>query len=93
MNTRARAVVFWLNTINDIEELLLKCSPCHKKAPSQAMIPPTRVPTVPFEMTYAEYFKLEGVNDLIVGGYRARLKYLVTKGKIVLLAQRDHVKP
>ena len=62
-------MVFWPGITNDIEKTRKECRTCHRNAPSQAKIPPKgpRIPTVPFEMIYADYFKLEGTNYLIIG--------------------------
>ena len=54
---------------DDIENSRLDCRSCHRNAPSQAKIPPKepRIPSVPFEMIFADYLKLEGNNFLIIG--------------------------
>ena len=69
MFSRAQTIVFWPGITVDIEMARTKCRTCHRNAPSQARLPPNepRIPKVPFEMIYADYFKLQGSHFLIVG--------------------------
>ena len=69
MLSRASTVVFWPGMTNDIEKVRRECRTCHRNAPSQAKIPPKepRIPSVPFQMIFADYFKLEGTHYLIIG--------------------------
>ena len=69
MGSRASTLVYWPGITNDIEKSRLDCRSCHRNAPSQAKIPPKepRIPSVPFEMIFADYLKLEGNNFLIIG--------------------------
>lgn len=69
MFSRAQTIVFWPGITVDIEMARAQCRTCHKNAPSQAKLPPKepRIPKVPFEMIYADYFKLQGSHFLIVG--------------------------
>ena len=69
MCSRAQSVVFWPGITSDIENARASCRSCHRNAPSQAKLPPTepRIPKVPFEKIYADYFKLNGKSYLIVG--------------------------
>ena len=69
MLSRAQETIFWPGYTRDIEEARLSCRACHRNAPSQAKMPPIepRLPKVPFEMIYADYFKLRGKHFLIIG--------------------------
>ena len=69
MCARAKSVIFWPGITSDIDLIRNDCRTCHRNSPSQAKTPPMepRVPTVPFEMIFADYFKLSGHNYLVVG--------------------------
>ena len=69
MLARAQASVFWPGVSQDIEAKRQHCGVCHRNAPSQAKLPPLlpRNPTVPFELIFADYFKLVGKFFLIIG--------------------------
>lgn len=69
MCSRAQMTVFWPGITSDIENARAKCRTCHRNAPSQAKLPPMepRVPKFPFQMVYADYFKLQGNHYLIIG--------------------------
>ena len=69
MCARARSIVYWPGISRDIEKARDDCRGCHRNAPSQAKLPPAvpRVPKTPFEMIYADYFKLAGYYFLIIG--------------------------
>ena len=69
MCSRAQSVVFWPGITTDIDHARASCRTCHRNAPSQAKLPPMepRIPKVPFEMIFADYFKLQGINFLIIG--------------------------
>ena len=69
MLSSLQATVFWPGITNDIEKARVQCRPCHRNAPSQAKMPPQepKVPTVPFEMIFGDYFKLCGKYFLIIG--------------------------
>ena len=69
MLSRAKTIVFWPGLTNDVEDARMRCRQCHRNAPSQAKLPPreTKLPTVPFEMIYADFFYLQGKQFLIIG--------------------------
>ena len=69
MFSRAQSVVFWPGITVDIDEARFSCRTCHRNSPSQVKTPPKepRIPKVPFEMIYTDYFELKGNNFLIVG--------------------------
>ena len=69
MCSRAQMTVFWPGITSDIDDARAKCRTCHRNAPSQAKLPPMepRIPKFPFEMVYADYFKLQGNHYLIIG--------------------------
>ena len=69
MFLRAQGAVFWPGINADIEHSRNVCRTCHSNAPSQAKMPPTepRIPNVPFECIYADYFQLHGKHFLIIG--------------------------
>ena len=47
----------------------MNCHDCHRNAPSQAKLPPQspQIPTVPFELIFGDYFKLNGKFFLVIG--------------------------
>ena len=69
MFSRAQTIIFWPGISTDIENARNNCRTCHRNAPSQARLPPRepKIPNVPFEMIYADYFKLQGKQFLIIG--------------------------
>jgi hypothetical protein len=69
MVSRAQTAVFWPGITQDIFVTRENCRTCHRNAPSQRKLPPsdTKTPRLPFEMIYADYFKLNGKNFLIIG--------------------------
>ena len=69
MLARAQTSVFWPGISRDIESKREHCGVWHRNAPSQAKLPPLlpRLPTVPFEMIFADFFKLVGKFFLIIG--------------------------
>ena len=69
MLSRAQESVYWPGYTKDIEQARLVCRTCHRNAPSQAKMPPIepRLPKVPFEMIFGDYFQLRGKHFLIIG--------------------------
>ena len=69
MLARAQTLVFWPGISVDVESRRQSCRWCNRNAPSQAKLPPSlpRIPTVPFELIFADYFKLAGKFFLIIG--------------------------
>ena len=69
MLARAQATMYWPGISLDIESKRQICSPCHRNAPSQQRLPPqlSRIPTVPFELIFGDYFKLKGKFFLLIG--------------------------
>ena len=69
MFARAQGLVYWPGMSTDIEDARNHCRTCHRNAPSQSKLPPTapKIPTTPFELIYADYFKLIGFFYLVIG--------------------------
>ena len=69
MLARAETNIFWPGISIDIELVRQNCRPCNTNAPSQPKLPPQlpRIPTVPFELIFADFFKLSGKFFLIIG--------------------------
>ena len=66
---RAQATLYWPGISVDIENKRMNCHDCHRNAPSQAKLPPQspQIPTVPFELIFGDYFKLNGKFFLVIG--------------------------
>ena len=69
MLARAQTLVFWPEISVDVESRRQSCRWCNRNAPSQVKLPPLlpRIPTVPFELIFADYLKLAGKVFLIIG--------------------------
>ena len=69
MHGRARSSVYWPGITADITASKKSCTTCWENAPSLQKNPPQepRIPSVPFEMIVADYFKLAGYYYLVVG--------------------------
>ena len=69
MEQRARAIVFWPGMSNDIRETRESCIHCNRNAPSQAATPPlpNPPPSTPFDAIFADFFKYDGHQYLVVG--------------------------
>ena len=70
MTARAMVTFFWPGISHDIEQARANCRQCHVNAPSQSRLPPKeepRIPKLPFEMIFSDYFKLHAFHYLIAG--------------------------
>ena len=69
MIARAQSALFWPGFTKDIANKRQACRVCNVIAPSQAKLPPVcpRLPKVPFEMIYADYFDLSSKHYLVIG--------------------------
>ena len=70
MTARAMVTFFWPGISHDIEQARANCRQCHINAPSQARLPPKdepKIPKLPFEMIFSDYFKLHAFHYLIAG--------------------------
>lgn len=69
MSLRAQDAVFWPGITCDVSATRDNCRTCHRNAPSQAKLPPSdvKIPQLPFQMIYADYFQLNGKYFLVVG--------------------------
>ena len=68
MMSTAQTTVFWPGISVDIERERQLCKNCNRNAPSQAHLEPVPpvFPTTPFEAVVGDYFKLHGMNYLVI---------------------------
>ena len=68
MMSHAQATVFWPGISQDINRQRQLCRNCTRNAPSQPRPEPTTpiFPTTPFEAVVGDYFKLNGMNYLVI---------------------------
>ena len=68
MMCTAQSTVFWPGISQDVERERQICRSCTRNAPSQPRLEPVPpiFPTTPFEAVVGDYFKLHGMNYLII---------------------------
>ena len=68
MMSTAQSTVFWPGISIDIERERQLCKTCTRNAPSQPNLDPVPpiFPTTPFEAVVGDYFKLRGMNYLVI---------------------------
>lgn len=69
MLARAETIVFWPGITHDVQRTRDGCYSCNTNAPSQAKTPAEelRLPSMPFQQVFADFFTFGGRHYLIVG--------------------------
>jgi len=69
MEARARSLVYWPGINQDIQAIRNNCSKCNQNAPSLAKPThiPSRIPSVPFECIFCDFFEFSGHHYLVAG--------------------------